>query len=87
MSSIIAKSLYKSYKSINAVDGIDLSVKSGQVFGFLGIDKTFECRDLSPRNVGANKTPVPREVYDYLNEYFKPHNKRLYSYLGRDFGW
>jgi ABC-2 type transport system ATP-binding protein len=36
MSSIIAKSLYKSYKSINAVDGIDLSVKSGQVFGFLG---------------------------------------------------
>src|SRR3989304_5677882 len=36
MSSIIAKSLYKSYNSVNAVDGIDLSVKSGQVFGFLG---------------------------------------------------
>jgi ABC-2 type transport system ATP-binding protein len=36
MSSIIAKSLVKSYNSINAVDGIDLSVKSGQVFGFLG---------------------------------------------------
>ena len=36
MSSIIAKSLFKSYNSINAVDGIDLSVKSGQVFGFLG---------------------------------------------------
>jgi ABC-2 type transport system ATP-binding protein len=36
MSSIEAKSLYKSYNSVNAVDGIDLSVKSGQVFGFLG---------------------------------------------------
>jgi len=36
MSSIIAKSLYKSYNSVNAVDGIDLCVKSGQVFGFLG---------------------------------------------------
>ncbi len=36
MSSIIAKSLCKSYNSVNAVDGIDLSVKSGQVFGFLG---------------------------------------------------
>lgn len=36
MSSIIAKSLYKSYNSVNAVDGIDLNVKSGQVFGFLG---------------------------------------------------
>jgi len=36
MYSIIAKSLYKSYNSVNAVDGIDLNVKSGQVFGFLG---------------------------------------------------
>ncbi|HSG74060.1 MAG TPA: ABC transporter ATP-binding protein [Nitrosopumilaceae archaeon] len=36
MSSIIAKSLSKSYNSVNAVDGIDLHVKSGQVFGFLG---------------------------------------------------
>jgi len=36
MSSIIAKSLLKSYNSVNAVDGIDLCVKSGQVFGFLG---------------------------------------------------
>lgn len=36
MPSIIAKSLLKSYNSVNAVDGIDLLVKSGQVFGFLG---------------------------------------------------
>lgn len=36
MSSIIAKSLSKSYDNVNAVDGIDLTVKSGQVFGFLG---------------------------------------------------
>jgi len=36
VSCIIANSLYKSYDRINAVDGIDLSIKSGQVFGFLG---------------------------------------------------
>ena len=36
MSCIVAKSLYKTYGSVKAVDGIDLSVKSGQVFGFLG---------------------------------------------------
>ena len=36
MSCIIAKSLFKSYNSVNAVDGIDLCVKSGKVFGFLG---------------------------------------------------
>ncbi|KAG2471835.1 MAG: ABC transporter related [Nitrosopumilales archaeon] len=33
---IDAKSLSKSYGSVNAVNKIDLSVKSGQVFGFLG---------------------------------------------------
>jgi ABC-2 type transport system ATP-binding protein len=33
---ISAKNLTKSYGSLRAVNGIDLSVKSGQVFGFLG---------------------------------------------------
>ena len=36
MNCISAKNLTKSYGSIRAVNGIDLSVKSGQVFGFLG---------------------------------------------------
>jgi hypothetical protein len=24
---------------------------------------------------------------DELVEYYRPHNQRLYDYLGRDFGW
>jgi len=36
VSCIIAQSLYKKYGTVRAVDGIDLSVNSGQVFGFLG---------------------------------------------------
>lgn len=36
MSCISTKSLLKSYGTINAVDRIDLDIKSGQVFGFLG---------------------------------------------------
>jgi ABC-2 type transport system ATP-binding protein len=36
MSSIVARSLSKSYGSVVAVDGIDLDVRSGSVFGFLG---------------------------------------------------
>ena len=36
MSCISAKNLTKSYGSVRAVNGINLSVKSGQVFGFLG---------------------------------------------------
>lgn len=34
--SIVARSLSKSYGSVVAVDGIDLDVRSGSVFGFLG---------------------------------------------------
>lgn len=36
VSSIVARSLSKSYGSVVAVDGIDLNVRSGSVFGFLG---------------------------------------------------
>ena len=36
MKSISARSLFKSYDGINAVDGIDLDVNEGQIFGFLG---------------------------------------------------
>jgi len=36
MKSIFVRSLSKSYDGINAVDGIDLDVNEGQIFGFLG---------------------------------------------------
>ena len=36
MSCIETKSLFKNYNSLMAVDGIDLNIESGQVFGFLG---------------------------------------------------
>ena len=36
MSAITARSLHKSYGTIPAVDGIDLDVRSGHIFGFLG---------------------------------------------------
>jgi hypothetical protein len=58
-----------------------------QVFKFLGVDETFRCPDTSPKYVGENKSPVPPEVYEYLDKYFRPHNRKLYKYLHRDFGW
>ena len=36
MKSVFARSLFKSYDGRNAVDGIDLDVDEGQIFGFLG---------------------------------------------------
>ena len=36
MKSVFARSHFKSYDGVNAVDGIDLDVDEGQIFGFLG---------------------------------------------------
>lgn len=60
-----------------------------EVFSFLGVDLHFSIQDTQPRNVGSKRypSPVPAEVRDYLTAFFEPHNKKLYEYLGRDFGW
>jgi hypothetical protein len=58
-----------------------------RVFDFLGIDPTHRPGDVRPRRVGTNKQAVPGEVYELLRGYYRPHNERLYEYLGRDFGW
>jgi hypothetical protein len=56
-------------------------------FEFLGVDKNFSPTDVSPINAGHNRVDVQPAVYQYLNEYFVPHNKRLYKEIGRDLGW
>lgn len=58
-----------------------------KVFDFLGVDPDFKVPDLKPRNVGMNKTAVPREVYDYLDDYFVQHNHELYQLIGKQFDW
>ena len=57
-----------------------------QIFEFVGVDP-FEVRDLRPRNVASNKSKVEPEVYSYLNDYFRPHNRELYDLLGKDYRW
>ena len=54
MKSIFARSLFKSYDGINAVDGIDLDVDEGQIFGFLGPN-------------GAGKTTTIKCITGILN--------------------
>ncbi|MEJ2366788.1 MAG: sulfotransferase [Acidobacteriota bacterium] len=58
-----------------------------RIFKFAGVDPDFEPRDLRPQNVGRNRADVPREVYAYLEDYFRPHNQALYELLGEDYGW
>jgi hypothetical protein len=64
-----------------------------RVCRFLGIASMPAGIDLSRRNVGAPKgayrsaNEMPPGVIQGLREYFKPHNRELYSLLDRDFGW
>jgi hypothetical protein len=39
------------------------------------------------RNAGRYEEDVNPETRRRLEEYFKPHNRRLYDFLGNDFGW
>jgi Sulfotransferase domain len=39
------------------------------------------------RNPGAYEGGMEAATRRRLEEYFEPHNKRLYDYLGTDFGW
>jgi hypothetical protein len=58
-----------------------------QVFEFVGVDTGFKIKDLRPRAVGKNKRKVHADVYQYLNDYFLPHNQALYTLLGKSYEW
>lgn len=58
-----------------------------RVFDFVGVDTEFKVNNLVPRNVGRNRIEVDRNVYDYLNDYFLPHNQELYELVGKSYGW
>jgi hypothetical protein len=58
-----------------------------QIYEFIGVEPDFLCEDVTARNVGANRTSVPTSVYDTLDRFFRPHNRRLFERIGQDFGW
>jgi hypothetical protein len=58
-----------------------------QISDFVGADSSFKVTDSRPRNVARNKEQVSEEVYEYLNEYFQPHNAALYELLGKEYDW
>ena len=57
------------------------------VFDFVGVDPTFFADDLKPMNVGIKKSEDLVEVRRFLDSYFKPHNEKLFRFLGEDYGW
>lgn len=57
-----------------------------RIFQFIGVEPEFEIPDLQPKGTGS-KSGVANEVYEYLDEYFEPHSRRLSSLLGSEFSW
>jgi len=58
-----------------------------RVFEFVGVDAGCKIENLSPRNVASNRSEVDPHVYEYLDNYFRPHNQMLYELVGKSFGW
>ena len=69
-----------------------------QALGFLGLpgesligdNKEFkQYREPNEKGYQNNRKPpkMDSKVREYLVEYFRPHNTRLYEFLGQDFGW
>jgi hypothetical protein len=42
---------------------------------------------VSRRNKGEYEQEMDPSTRRQLEGFFEPHNRRLYDYLGRDFGW
>lgn len=59
---------------------------AAETFAFLGLeDRKIEVPP--PQNTGDGHHQVPRPARRLLERFYRPHNRRLYDYLGRDFGW
>ena len=57
-----------------------------QTLEFLNISVKEQKKEYKAFNE-ASYTPMQLKTRERLIEYFRPHNTRLYEFLGRDFGW
>ena len=56
------------------------------VYNYIGVDD-FHNPDVAPRNVATISVRPDAEAIAYLDEWFKPHNERLFDLLGERFDW
>lgn len=53
---------------------------------FLGLSP-LESDHFEAKNKQSYPEPMESDTRKWLEEYYRPHNEKLASYLGRDFGW
>lgn len=58
-----------------------------KIFKFAEVDMELKMANLTPQNVGSNKTSVDPAAIEYLENYFQPLNKKLFNLLDEEFDW
>ena len=58
-----------------------------KIFNFMDVGYDPRQYDLEAKHVSKNKDSVDKEVYTYLNEYFRPHNEKLFALIGEEYYW
>ena len=58
-----------------------------RVLKYVEVDTVFKVKELRSHNVASNRSDIDPYVYDYLNNYFLPHNPALYELVGKSYGW
>jgi len=53
---------------------------------FIGLPE-FELHDAARKNTGPYSAPMDERSRDFLTELFRPYNRRLFEFLGEDWGW
>ena len=56
-----------------------------QIFNFLGFSD-IQINDTSQKNK-REYSPMKKETRDFLIEFYKPHNEKLYKLINRKFDW
>ena len=58
-----------------------------QVLDFLGVENLDLDQYEQFRKQDYSESKLPVDTHKKLADYFKPHNQRLYEFLGRKFDW
>ena len=57
------------------------------VFRFVDVDTDYCVKNLTPLNIGSNRTEIDPGIYQYLEDYFRSSIQELYELIGEDYGW
>jgi len=57
-----------------------------QSFRFVGLPPC-QLAHYAPKNPGRYRQPMEDRCRNYLTDFFRPYNRRLFEFLGEDWGW